>query len=331
MYLSWLPSTVGYTSTVACPGQGQVDVNLSATLYFTHSLAPSHVVVENINNSGNITLHFNDGTNTVIPGGTTDIIALSKYQSLTANNTGASNCDLMFIDAAHARAYYDNYKQQVAISQSSMVRFLWQFSDTTFRDSAARDQPAFAIGNTTQIVTSGGKFTGYLHMPTTGNENGIFVVPTEKWDLGSELITIDCWIRYLAAYGAAPNQSLFSISNSGGSVIALAAFEYLAASGGTWNIRLGTSYPLATGMATDTSWHHLALIKFGGKVNAYFDGVLKASTANAGSGWTTNGVTGIGIGSASASGDYQGDICEVRYARYPAWISNFVPPSQPYA
>lgn len=331
MYLSWLPAQIGYTSDVTCPAQGQVDVNLSATLYFTHSLTPSHVIVENLRNTGNITLQFNDGSNVIIPAATTDIITLTKYQTVSAINAGSSDITLSFIDAANARAYLDNYKQSAVASQSSMLRFLWQFSNATFTDSAALDQPAFAIGANTIIHPSGGKFTGYLEMPTAGVDDGLVVVPNEPWDFPADLFTIDFWLRY-DHFTPQSNQVLLALHQADRAVENLCRFTYSTGASGTWQLTIGTTVTtLLTNMGANSNWQHIAIVKLNNLLSIYCNGVRVSFSVAIPTAWANfTKCAGLSIGSGTSSADYKGDICELRYVRYPAWISNFTPPSQPY-
>ena len=145
--------------------------------------------------------------------------------------------------------------------------------------------------------------------------------------------TIDWW-EYRTANGnssavynrrindTAPYSTLVGFS-TGGNVQA-----YMAAADGTWTVS-----GLAMGTVQLNTWVHRALVRNGGTLSAYQNGVLIASTAVSGS--LDTGTVPPDIGrwhyNASTLNYFEGYIDEFRLQKSAVWTEGFTPPVRPYS
>ena len=151
--------------------------------------------------------------------------------------------------------------------------------------------------------------------------------------LGDGDFTIDWW-EYRTANGdssavynrrindTAPYSTLVGFS-TGGNVQA-----YMAAADGAWTVSA-----LAMGTVQLNTWVHRALVRNGGTLSAYQNGVLIASTAVSGS--LDTGTVPPDIGrwhyNASTLNYFEGYIDEFRLQKSAVWTEGFTPPVRPYS
>lgn len=151
--------------------------------------------------------------------------------------------------------------------------------------------------------------------------------------LGDGDFTIDWW-EYRTANGdssavynrrindTAPYSTLVGFS-TGGNVQA-----YMAAADGAWTVSA-----LAMGTVQLNAWVHRALVRNGGTLSAYQNGVLIASTAVSGS--LDTGTVPPDIGrwhyNASTLNYFVGYIDEFRLQKSAVWTEGFTPPVRPYS
>ena len=180
------------------------------------------------------------------------------------------------------------------------------------------------VGNA-QVSTSVKKFgTGSLYFDGSGD----YLVTPENpsYNFGTGNFTLEFWV-YRAGNGSTSTNRVMqtangdvitgiSLNESSGSLLL-----FMSSNGSSWNI-----FSSATLGSLSTSWNHVALVRNGTSIVAYFNGVSAASTTTSAAVYYNN--TTPVIGGQTSDRYFNGYIDDLRitkgYARYTA---NFTPPT----
>jgi hypothetical protein len=162
--------------------------------------------------------------------------------------------------------------------------------------------PAGAAGSTAYANTSGSNFQG-LYMFGAGSDNQ--TIPTDNWGMQFQVrSTATIASGFRAVFGMAEGVS-------GGLVI-----EANTVSGTTyWDVnRQGVANYIIPRNATTTvalnTWTDLALVKSGGTISFYVNGVLAGSNSGAAN---TSGLFAFGLQQNVGTNGFQGDFDEARF------------------
>ena len=205
-------------------------------------------------------------------------------------------------------------------------------ASTSFTDSSTGAKTVTANGNA-QVDTSQKKF-GTASALFDGTGDYLSVGDSADWNFGSEVFTVDCWIRFAST---AANMGIVGQQTDGNNFWSLkwsnsdGQLRFRVAAAGSATVALHAAWT----PSADT-WYHVAAVRgWGGNVN---DWAL-----------TVNGVQiGVTLTDADVVGDFTGDlwvgrdaddnsnyfngwIDEVRVVKGTAvWTENFTPPTSAY-
>jgi Concanavalin A-like lectin/glucanases superfamily len=180
-----------------------------------------------------------------------------------------------------------------------------------------------------KLGTGCGLFNGTTDYITTP-DSADYTLGTGDW-------TLDCWfniaagdgaggvLRYMAgqADAAAANFSLTLDRAASNKINVLVGLQ----AGGSVSLSSANNY---TG-ATNGGWHHLAIVRSGGTLSMYIDGILENSTAISGAVFDSAANWSVGRLGQFASSFWSGRIDEFRLSVGIArWTANFTPPVDEY-
>lgn len=207
---------------------------------------------------------------------------------------------------------------------------------TTFTDSAPTPNTFSAVGNAKLKTATKvfGTASGYFD----GTGDAITCADNAAFTLGSGDFTVDCWFNCEGATGT--GGYLFGHEN-GTSDIAIRAFRNgasdtievmgFASSGAITVFDIIGTTPFSN--AANIGWHHFALVRNGGTVSLYINGILEGSDAAVGITAIDNAAQPFNVGARTAAGinSWNGYIDEFRLSVGIArWTANFTPPSSQY-
>lgn len=154
---------------------------------------------------------------------------------------------------------------------------------------------------------------------------------SSDFTLGSGNFTVDFWFNRNGNSGTCQiagqcNSSLTTSSNSFFIGITSGNLPFASIGQGS------TPLTITSGAAiTGSAWHHLALVRNGGTVSLYIDGVSVASSAISGSINDSSNNFTVGQAGEATVNPFTGYIDEFRLSVGIArWTSNFTPPTAPY-
>ncbi|MEW6403834.1 MAG: LamG-like jellyroll fold domain-containing protein, partial [Chloroflexota bacterium] len=191
-------------------------------------------------------------------------------------------------------------------------------------------KPWTAYGNA-QIDIAQKKF-GSASGLFDGNGDYITTPDSEDFNVGAGNFTVDFWFRKNAN-----NVVMGAFGQWGGTGISDLSM-YLYPSWNTSNVpgarvAVGTTYydVVGTSGITDSNWHHFALVRDGGSLTLYVDGVLVSTVAMSGSINNVTAAPTVGRPGTYNSQYMNGWIDEFRFSKGVArWTSNFTPPTVSY-
>lgn len=222
---------------------------------------------------------------------------------------------LAFIHATSAAAFPFAFWKASRIFPDANTILLLHFDSATAVDATVNNWTPVNNNSATSGDTVHIKFgVGTFH--STGTKNWQYS-PTA---FGTGDFTVDWW-TYNTAWG---NNNGASIGTQDAGIHGWDA--QATTSGIRWNGPSGVIFT-TSGLPTNNAWHHIAFVRSGSTVTAYFDGT------SVGSGTDTNNYTDtqfrVGY-STSTTAQTNGDIDEVRLSNVARWTSNFTPPTLPY-
>ena len=234
-----------------------------------------------------------------------------------------------FDQGSHNLTYYNGSALVMNHTGDNYTKLLLHFNgndeDTTTSDSSGKGHVVYFQGDT-KINASNYKFGG-SGVKFDGTGDYLNLSDSDDWDLfeSSADATIDFWVKHTDHVGE--EQYILQIVDG----THYWAFHHLHGTGIRFVNYDGATLLLFSGTEiTDTSWHHVALVKDGNDYNIYLDGIIggeatDSDTANY-AGPLIIGTTGINGGSP-----LNGSIDELRITKGTArWTGNFTPPSREY-
>jgi hypothetical protein len=137
-------------------------------------------------------------------------------------------------------------------------------------------------------------------------------------DFGTGDFTIEGWLYYVASNN---NQYIFDLGSNSGVFQILNAYGYT----GLIFTNADTQYVCATpSLPTPNTWHHFAVVRAGGVLSIYVDGMLGASGADT----SSYSSTSFCLGSYGGGGyNWQGYLDEIRVTKAALYTDDFTPPS----
>ncbi len=207
---------------------------------------------------------------------------------------------------------------------------------TTFTDSnAGSSAHTWTAAGNAQIDTAQSKFGGASAL-FDGTGDWITTPDSADFTLGSGDWTCDFWFNCTAAGGTFENicgqvnsandstTRSFSIARSSTNVM----LASLRVGGANRNVTGATQFT----NAVNTGWHHLALVRTGGNVLMFIDGVQDATQTVTGSFNDSSNVFAVGQAGEVTANPWTGWVDEFRLSVGIArWTSDFTPPAKAYA
>lgn len=206
---------------------------------------------------------------------------------------------------------------------------LLHFQGTELSDSGRNPHPQFALGADTSLIPDDGKFGTSLEIPSYGLVQAGMTVSIPRMRLDTGAWTLDFWYRAGAGYTAGDDSDLISFVGDSG------VFSMINAqrNGANFDLERGAN-TLVTMTYTNAKadYNHIALVKLGGFVFIYENGVGTVTLDLATFGLTTDEYTTFAIGTGTDTGgvDFCGNISEVRFTDAAKFIGDFTPETQPY-
>ena len=199
---------------------------------------------------------------------------------------------------------------------------------TTFTDSS--DSGRVVTANADVHTDTGEKKFGTASAQFDGTGDFLSASDSDDWDIvgSADDYTIDFWCYFSSQSGDRQMVEQYEDASNRWSLScnATTGFVFKAYTGGSAIVEtptMGTSVPNST-------WMHIALVKYGDIYTIYKDGTNTAATVTDSSTDTYSGLLRIG-GYGAGSNWFHGYIDELRMSKGIArWTSAFTPPTAPY-
>ena len=203
---------------------------------------------------------------------------------------------------------------KITITQNNEDKYISRKALLHFDNSFKDEYGIIWSANTTDVaISSDGKFGKCLEF----NGNGAQLLSNKDIPLGVGEFTIDFWVN---APATQPTTYPTLIADRGNTF--RMGKDRLAVNGTTSELNVFDE-------VFDDTWHHVALVRHGGKYIIFIDGVKKKETTNqveANINVATIGASNRAYGQTYIKGKID-EVCVVKYAK---WAENFTPPTQPY-
>ena len=164
----------------------------------------------------------------------------------------------------------------------------------------------------------------------SANTDYVSVADNDQLDVGSGDFTIECW-AYVSGY---PNTNPGLLSKRGGNG---AAHWQLALNRNgqiqfgdqaTWSNYFGTSSGTTGDQIFKDNWHHIAITRTSGSIQAWYDGREYGTAITNTTNFSTSANFSVGVGREDNYDPFQGYVSDVRvYKGISKYTSNFVVPS----
>ena len=214
---------------------------------------------------------------------------------------------------------------------------------TTFADNAAGGTHTWTAFGNAQIDITQSKFGGVSGL-FDGSGDYIQTPYSEDFDFGTGDFTWDLWARWNSLPAAESshvfitvgrmtdnnNVNVFYLNNNNGTY----RLYFVAIAGG---VTKANYYQTSGWSVSPGIWYHLALVRSGGNVYIFVNGISQTLTASTPTGSNSitpalNEATTIARYGNYTGYDYNGWLDEVRISKGIArWTSNFTPPTQEYS
>ncbi|OGO03907.1 MAG: hypothetical protein A2Y72_03675 [Chloroflexi bacterium RBG_13_53_26] len=192
---------------------------------------------------------------------------------------------------------------------------------------------SFSVYGNAQIDTAQSKFGGASGL-FDGTGDYIATANHADWDFGTGDWTVDFWVRRngdQAAYAGilcADSSALTGFEVHFGGAGKINKVRLNSKASGAWAEDL-----LSSSVLSDTTWTHVAIVRYGNTLTMYSDGVSVGSKDCTGYNYSSAG-TGLTVGRLRTDVDnyyLRGWIDEVRVSKGIArWTSDFTPPASEY-
>jgi hypothetical protein len=201
-------------------------------------------------------------------------------------------------------------------------------ASTTFTDETGRTWTRYGDS---QIDTAEYKFGGASGL-FDGTGDYLSAANSADFDFGTGDWTIDFWVR---RNGVSAYRGVIGAASESGVGWCLGMSQYLdgkieltSKASGVWKVDLTMSEA-----SVNTEWAHIAVVRDGNWVNAYLNGVNKATKEITGYTYNSAGI-GASIGRLYPDANnyyWVGHIDEMRISKGIArWTANFTPPTREY-
>ena len=164
----------------------------------------------------------------------------------------------------------------------------------------------------------------------SANTDYVSVADNDQLDVGSGDFTIECW-AYVSGY---PNTNPGLLSKRGGN--GAAHWQLVLNRNGqiqfgdqaTWSNYFGTSSGTTGDQIFKDNWHHIAITRTSGSVQAWYDGREYGTAITNTTNFSTSANFSVGVGREDNYDPFQGYVSDVRvYKGISKYTSNFVVPS----
>jgi hypothetical protein len=202
---------------------------------------------------------------------------------------------------------------------------------TTFTDSnAGGSAHEWTAAGNAQIDTAESKFGGASGL-FDGNGDAITTTNHADFDMGTGDFTIDCWFNRSGGNGASRFMAQLRSSITSCAYLSLNTSNQLQ---GVINLpNLGDKTIAGATTITATGWHHAALVRHGGNMYLFLDGVSEGSLSDLSTEAVRDSDLGMTVGASGgpSSSYWFGWIDEVRLSKGLArWTTGFTPPTGAY-
>lgn len=198
---------------------------------------------------------------------------------------------------------------------------------TTITDSSPSNKAVTAYGNA-RISTSQSKFGG-SSMYFDGNGDYLQIPNNSIFNFGASDFTIEAWVYTATVVGLG-----VIVAYANGSAQNSNYAYQLLHNGAAWQFNVlsaNTSYGTSAGSVSANTWIHIALVRSGGSLLAFANGIL-INTTNV-TGVTLNNPAGsvLQIGQGQGYYPWNGYIDDFRITKGVArYTANFTPPTAPF-
>jgi hypothetical protein len=195
-------------------------------------------------------------------------------------------------------------------------------------------------GSTTKTVTVSGDpasstlesnfYGASFYFDGSANTDYVSVADNDQLDVGSGDFTIECW-AYVSGY---PNTNPGLLSKRGGN--GAAHWQLVLNRNGqiqfgdqsTWSNYFGTSSGTTGDTIFKDNWHHIALTRTSGSVQAWYDGRKYGDAISNTTDFSTSANFSVGVGREDNYDPFQGYVNDVRvYKGVAKYTSDFIPAS----
>ena len=164
----------------------------------------------------------------------------------------------------------------------------------------------------------------------SANTDYVSVADNDQLDVGSGDFTIECW-AYVSGY---PNNNPGLLSKRGGN--GAAHWQLVLNRNGqiqfgdqaTWSNYFGTSSGTTGDTIFKDNWHHIAITRTSGSVQAWYDGRKYGTAITNTTDFSTSANFSVGVGRENNYDPFQGYVNDVRvYKGVAKYTENFIPAS----
>lgn len=324
--LTWTPYDKGHISQVTIAPGNTTYLSLRPGSYNFVDVYPAWLVVNNVENSGDVEVVTDSGLSITVSGATSKSIIIAMHSGVRIQNDNAFSVECTVFDSRISRDIIDGFTASLLAPRQIDYALLAHFDADNER--MLGDGRVSAPGYT---VTSGGKFGNCLSLPAlTDNFPIALETPIA---IASAPCTVDFWCRIPGVLTSTP-RTLYSHNNlnvelrisapSGSNIRFSLKWGNSAAAEPTFTVTASGSY-----MQT---WRHVAIEVRATSATAtiarvFLDGVLGTGGATS---TTSSRDSEVRLGDATSTLVLNFD--ELRILRYPAYLGkNFTPPTTPYS
>jgi hypothetical protein len=189
---------------------------------------------------------------------------------------------------------------------------------TTIIDSSLAPKTVTAFGNA-QISTAQSKFSG-ASIAFDGAGDYLNIASSSVFDFGSGDLTIEWWQKLASAttrYAILNWKTGDSSLNIGNGI-----FQFYVSGGLNVAGNIGVTFT--------TDWQHVAIVRSGGVITFYLDGVSKSNNLAATLPGYVFAPSGIEIGRSAVGSNLNGYIDDLRITKAARYTANFTPPTDPF-
>lgn len=324
--LTWTPYDKGHISQVTIAPGNNAYLSLRPGSYNFVDVYPAWLVVNNVENSGDVEVVIDSGLSITVPGATSKSIIIAMHSGVRIQNNNAFSIECTVFDSRISRDIIDGFTASLLAARQIDYALLAHFdapNERIFGDSR--------ISTAAYTVASGGKFGKCLQLTSQ-----VFNISMEKpLNVGGEAVTIDFWYRFPGTL-TSTTRKVLSFNDLASALIKISVpaagilrLSYIWGGSSENSADFSVASP-GTYMQT---WRHIAIearkvsqTTTGTRI--YLDGVMNTATSNTSAPANSGSVSEFILSDASINANFD----ELRVLRYAAYLgTNFTPPSTPYS